>query len=180
MSWKVEDNTRPTCDQPRRRDRRTRSIALFYSSLRANEHAALLSSSPRVRGPQPPPLHTPTSHAHPPTPAPHTRHGLHTPCHRLPLHTPTSYAHSPTPPPHTHGITTRKEKVLCVCGGECKEWARVFVYFKSRHNRERDCFVGGRESVVHERPCLGTYSVAEREGGRKGGLRTTTALYSFP
>jgi hypothetical protein len=31
-----------------------------------------------------------------------------------------------------------------------------------RHKRERASFVGGRESVVHERPCLGAHSVAGR------------------
>ena len=45
--------------------------------------------------------------------------------------------------------------------------ARVSVFLTTRHKRECDCFVGGRESVVPERPCLGAYSVAGR-GGRAG------------
>ena len=44
----------------------------------------------------------------------------------------------------------------------------AFAFWRTRHERERDCFVGGRESVVHERPsCLGAYYMAGREGGRK-------------
>ena len=42
--------------------------------------------------------------------------------------------------------------------------ARVFAFLTTRHKRERDCFVGGREGVVHERPCFGAHSVAERGG----------------
>jgi hypothetical protein len=37
---------------------------------------------------------------------------------------------------------------------------RAFSLFRTRDKREREGFVGGRESEVPERPCLGAYSVA--------------------
>ena len=47
----------------------------------------------------------------------------------------------------------------------------AFAFWRTRHERERDCFVGGRESVVHERPCLGACSrgsVRRIVRGRRG------------
>ena len=52
-----------------------------------------------------------------------------------------------------------------------RDGARVFVGFRERRRRTCDWFVGGWESVVHERPCLGACSrgsVRRSVRGRRG------------
>ena len=69
----------------------------------------------------------------------------------------------------TEKVKEKEKRVVCLWVGEWKEWARVFVLSRNLAEQGVQCSEGGREGVFRERPCLGTNSVAGREGGRKVG-----------